>query len=504
MKDDGLDRLCIDTIRFLAVDAVEKAKSGHPGLPLGAAPMAYVLWTKFLRHDPQDPGWWDRDRFVLSAGHGSALLYALLHLFGYDLPMDELRRFRQWGSRTPGHPESHLTPGVEASTGPLGQGLANAVGMAIGEAHLGARYNRPGFEVFNHRTFVLASDGDLMEGVGAEASSLAGHLRLGRLIVLYDNNNVTLSGTTSITFSEDVAARYRAYGWHVEHVEDGNDLPAIEASIRAAIDEAAPSLVIVDTVIGYGAPNKQGTFEAHGTPLGPDETKRTKQALGWPPDAQFRVPAEAGTHFQAAAERARARARDWRTQLERYAGEHPDLVDELVHRFGARLPDAWSAALPRFAADAKGMATRKASEAVLQEIARAVPELVGGSGDLDPSTFTWLKQAGDFEPPSLNIVEGGSQGTAGGGWSYAGRNIHFGVREHAMGAAVNGLAYHGGFIPFGATFLVFSDYMRPAIRLAALARLRSIFVFTHDSIGLGEDGPSHQAVEQVAALRAIP
>ena len=504
MKDDGLDRLCIDTIRFLAVDAVEKAKSGHPGLPLGAAPMAYVLWTKFLRHDPQDPGWWDRDRFVLSAGHGSALLYALLHLFGYDLPMDELRRFRQWGSRTPGHPASHLTPGVEASTGPLGQGLANAVGMAIGEAHLGARYNRPGFEVFNHRTFVLASDGDLMEGVGAEASSLAGHLRLGRLIVLYDNNNVTLSGTTSITFSEDVAARYRAYGWHVEHVEDGNDLPAIEASIRAAIDEAAPSLVIVDTVIGYGAPNKQGTFEAHGSPLGPDETKRTKQALGWPPDAQFRVPAEAGTHFQAAAERARARARDWRTQLERYAGEHPDLVDELVRRFGARLPDAWSAALPRVAADAKGMATRKASEAVLQEIARSVPELVGGSGDLDPSTFTWLKQAGDFEPPSLNIVEGGSQGTAGGGWSYAGRNIHFGVREHAMGAAVNGLAYHGGFIPFGATFLVFSDYMRPAIRLAALARLRSIFVFTHDSIGLGEDGPSHQAVEQVAALRAIP
>jgi transketolase len=505
MDRNGLDRLCIDTIRFLAVDAVEKAKSGHPGLPLGAAPMAYVLWAKFLRHDPGDPGWWDRDRFVLSAGHGSALLYALLHVFGYDLPMDELRRFRQWGSRTPGHPEAHLTPGVEASTGPLGQGLANAVGMAIGEAHLAARYNRPDHEIFNHRTFVLASDGDLMEGVGAEASSLAGHLRLGRLTVLYDNNHVTLSGTTSLTFTEDVAARYRAYGWHVQHVEDGNDLAALEAAMRAALDDAErPSLIIADTVIGYGAPIKQGTFEVHGSPLGPDESKRTKQALGWPADAEFRVPPEAAAHFREIAERTRAIARRWREQYDRYAHAHADLAGEIARRFAGQLPEGWAAALPRFAADGKGLATRKASEAVLQEIARAVPEVVGGSGDLDPSTFTWLKQAGDFEPPSLAIAEGGSQGAAGGGFSYAGRNIHFGVREHAMAAALNGLVYHGGFIPFGATFLVFADYMRPAIRLAALARLRSIFVFTHDSVGVGEDGPSHQAVEQVAALRAIP
>jgi len=505
MKGEDLDRLCVDTIRFLAVDAVERARSGHPGLPLGAAPMAYVLWSKFLRHDPGDPAWWDRDRFVLSAGHGSALLYALLHLFGYDLSMEELGRFRQWDSRTPGHPESHLTPGVEASTGPLGQGLANAVGMAIAEAHLGARYNRPGHQIFNHHTFVLASDGDLMEGVGAEASSLAGHLRLGRLVVLYDNNSVTLSGSTSITFTEDVAARYRGYGWHVERVADGNDLAALEAAMQASVDEPArPSLVIVDTVIGFGAPNKQGTFEVHGSPLGPDETKRTKQALGWPSDAQFLVPPAAAARLQAAGESGRAAARRWREAFDDYEREYPDLAGEIARRFRAQLPEAWSTALPTFASDVKGMATRKASEAVLHGLVHAVPELVGGSGDLDPSTFTWLKQHGDFESPSLSVVKGGSQGTAGGGWSYAGRNIHFGVREHAMGAAVNGLVYHGGFIPFGATFLVFSDYMRPAIRLAALARLRSIFVFTHDSIGVGEDGPSHQAVEQVAALRAIP
>jgi transketolase len=504
-SDGRIDRLCIDTLRFLAVDAVEQARSGHPGLPLGAAPMAYVLWNRFLKHDPGDPGWWDRDRFVLSAGHGSALLYALLHAFGYALPLDELRRFRQWGSHTPGHPESHLTPGVEASTGPLGQGLGNAVGMAIGEAHLAARYNRPGHEIFHHHTFVIASDGDMMEGVTAEASSLAGHLRLGRLIVLYDNNHVTLSGTTSISFDEDVTARYAAYGWHVQHVADGNDIAAIDRAVRAAVDDIArPSLIAVDTVIGYGAPGKQGTFEVHGSPLGADETARAKRNLGWPPDAKFLVPPEAAAQFRAAAARGNACAAAWRERFAAYEKQYPELAGEVRRRFSGALPDRWSGGLPTFPADAKGLATRKASEAIMQEIGRAVPELVGGSGDLDPSTFTWLKEAGDFESPATAAAASAAQGTAGGEWSYAGRNIHFGIREHAMGAAINGLAYHGGFIPFGATFLVFSDYLRPPIRLAALSHLRSIFVFTHDSIGLGEDGPTHQAVEQLAALRAIP
>src|SRR5262245_6220342 len=503
MTAEELDQLCVNTIRFTAVDAVEQARSGHPGLPLGAAPMAYVLWSRFLRHDPRDPGWWDRDRFVLSAGHGSALLYALLHGFGHDLPLDELRRFRQWGSRTPGHPESHLTPGVEASTGPLGQGVSNAVGMAIGEAHLAARYNRTGHEIFRHRTFVLASDGDMMEGVGAEAASLAGHLRLGGLVVLFDNNHITLSGTTSITFSEDVGARYRGYGWHVDRVQDGNDLAAIERALRGAIDETGrPSLIIVDTKIGYGAPTKAGTFEAHGSPLGAEETARTKENLGWPLKPTFFVPPFAAAHLNEIAEGAHAAADAWRAQFQAYARDYPDLAAEIARRFERRLPDRWSSALPLFAADAKGMATRKASEAVMQELAKIVPELIGGSGDLDPSTFSWLKKSGDFE--SEATPSEGAQGIAGGGWSYAGRNIHFGVREHAMGAAVNGLAYHGGFIPFGASFLVFSDYMRPPIRLAALSRLGSIFVYTHDSIGLGEDGPTHQPVEQLAALRAIP
>jgi transketolase len=503
MTKEELDKLCINTLRFLAVDAVEQAHSGHPGLPLGAAPMAYVLWSRFLRHDPRDPHWCDRDRFVLSAGHGSALLYALLHLFGYDLPLDELRRFRQWGSRTPGHPESHLTPGVEASTGPLGQGISNAVGMAIGEAHLAARYNHPGHELFRHHTYVLASDGDVMEGVGAEAASLAGHLRLGRLIVFYDNNQVTLSGSTSITFTENVEARYAAYGWHVEHVADGNDLPAIERALRAAIDEEErPSLIVVDTVIGFGAPNKSGTFEVHGSPLGPEETARTKQNLHWPDKPPFFVPPEVKAHVGDWLTRARAGADAWRRQFDEYKREYPEQAAEIARRFSGRLPAHWASGLPLFAHDPKGMATRKASEGVLQVLAGALPELVGGSGDLDPSTFSWLKRTGDFE--SEATPPDGAQGRTGGPWSYAGRNIHFGVREHAMGAVVNGLAYHGGFIPFGATFLVFSDYLRPTVRLAALSYLQSIFVFTHDSIGLGEDGPTHQAVEQLAALRAIP
>jgi len=498
-----LDLICVDTLRFLAVDMVEHAHSGHPGLPLDAAPMAYVLWTRFLRHDPNNPRWLDRDRFVLSAGHGSALLYALLYVTGYDLPLEQLQRFRQWGSTTPGHPESHLTPGVEASTGPLGQGVGNALGMAIAEAHLAARYNRPGHEIVHHFTYVLASDGDMMEGVQSEAMSLAGHLGLGRLIVMYDSNHVTLSASTSIAFTGDVAARYRACGWHVQTVHDGNDLAAIDRALRAAKAVAdKPSLIVVETVLGYGAPTKQGTYAAHGSPLGAEEVARTKRNLGWPEQPAFYVPPAALAHFREAIGRGEQLERAWQRRFDAYAHGYPDLARELERRFGERLPDGWADRLPAFDPDPKGIATRKASEAVLQELARTVPELVGGSGDLDPSTYSWLKQDGDFESPRRPHDD--AQGLVGGGWSYAGRNIHYGVREHAMAAATNGLAYHGGFIPFAATFLVFSDYMRPPIRLAALAELRSIFVFTHDSIGIGEDGPSHQPVEHLAALRAIP
>ncbi|AKF07903.1 transketolase [Sandaracinus amylolyticus] len=499
-----LDRRAIDTIRFLAVDAVQKAGSGHPGMPLDAAPMAYVLWSRFLKHDPADPRWIDRDRFVLSAGHGSALLYALLHLTGYEeMTLEQLERFRQWGSLTPGHPESHLTGCVEASTGPLGQGIGNALGMAIAEAHLAARYNRPGHTIFDHRTYVIASDGDMMEGVQAEAASLAGHLALGKLIVLYDSNRVTLSGTTSITFTEDVAARYQAYGWHVQTVDDGNDVDALSRAIRAARDATSqPSLICVRTVLGFGAPNKAGSFEAHGNPLGPDEVKRTKEHLGWPEEPPFFVPREVLVHLRAALERGKTAREGWSRRFADYREAFPELAAEIERRFRGALPAGWDEGLPQLPADAKGMATRKASETILQSLAHRVPELVGGSGDLDPSTFTWLKQDGDFEPPQR--FDASAQGTVGGGWSYAGRNIHFGVREHAMGAAVNGLAYHGGVIPFGATFLVFSDYMRASIRLSAIARLHTIWVFTHDSIAVGEDGPTHQPVEQLLALRAIP
>lgn len=503
MKPSELDRSCVDAIRFLSVDMVEKANSGHPGLPMGAAPMAYVLWTRFLRHNPKNPRWWDRDRFVLSAGHGSALLYSLLHLTGYDLPLEELERFRQWGGKTPGHPESHLTPGVEASTGPLGQGVGNALGMAIGEAHIAARYNRTGHELFHHFTYVLASDGDMMEGVQSEASSLAGHLGLGRLIVLYDNNHVTLSASTPIAFTEDVAARYRAYGWHVLELDDGNDLDAIERAIESARDvRDRPSLISIRTVLGYGAPDKQGTFAAHGSPLGADEVIKAKKNLGWPQGPPFYIPDEALAHFRSAIDRGRELEESWNRKLEAYRRDFPELARELERRFSGELPAGWADGLPAFPTDAKGLATRKASEAVLQALARTVPEVVGGSGDLDPSTYTWLKEDGDFESP----LRAGRpvQGLVGGGWDYRGRNIHFGVREHAMAAAVNGLVYHGGFIPFAATFLVFSDYMRPSIRLAALAQLHAIFVFTHDSIGVGEDGPSHEPIEQLASLRAIP
>jgi transketolase len=504
VNQDELDTLCINTVRFLAVDMVQNANSGHPGMPLDAAPMAYVLATRFIRRNPANPAFLDRDRFVLSSGHASALLYALMHLTGYaQMTLDQLKSFRQWHSLTPGHPEFHLTPGVEASTGPLGQGIGNAVGMAIGEAHLAARYNRPGHEVFNHYTYALASDGDLMEGVQAEAASLAGHLQLGKLVVLYDSNGVTLSGTTSLTFSEDVAARYRAYGWHVQQVADGNDVQALVRSIEAAKEARnQPSLIVVKTVMAFGAPDLAGSWRAHGNPLGAEEVRKTKRNLGWPEEPPFYVPPAALAHFRKSLERGKTLQENWDRRFAAYAAEFPKLAEEITRRFAGQLPGGWDLKLPEFAADAKGMATRKASEAVLQELAKTVPELVGGSGDLDPSTFTWLKEQGDFESPSRSRE--GVDGTVGGGWGYGGRNIHFGVREHAMGAAINGLGYHGGFVPFGATFLVFADYMRPPIRLSAIAGLRAIWVYTHDSIGVGEDGPTHEPVEQLATLRAVP
>jgi len=503
MTQSSLDEQAINTIRFLSVDAVQHANSGHPGLPMGAAPMAYALWTRFLRHNPANPAWPDRDRFVLSAGHGSMLLYSLLHLTGYDLSLEQIKRFRQWGSLTPGHPESHLTPGVEATTGPLGQGIANAVGMALAEAHLAARYNRPGHEIINHFTYVLAGDGDMMEGVQTEACSLAGHLRLGKLIVLYDSNAVSLAGTTSVSFTEDVAARFAAYGWHVQAVDNGNDLGAVDKALRNAQQTTdRPSLIVVRTIIGYGAPHKQGTFQVHGNPLGPDEVKAAKKNLGWPVEPPFLIPDEVRVHFRAALERGARWEDDWRRRLAGYQTAFSDLGAELGRRLAGELPAGWDNDLPNFPADPKGIATRKASESVLQALAPRLPELMGGSADLDPSTFTWLKEQGDFEPPSLS--KAGAQGVVGGIWGFGGRNVHFGVREHGMGAIVNGMAYHGGFIPYGATFLVFSDYMRPAVRLSAVSRLGSIWVYTHDSIGLGEDGPTHQAVEHYLALRAIP
>jgi transketolase len=499
----SLDERAINTIRFLSVDAVQKANSGHPGLPMGAAAPAYVLWTRFLRHNPSDPAWPDRDRFVLSAGHGSMLLYSLLHLTGYDLPLEQIKQFRQWGGLTPGHPESHLTKGVEATTGPLGQGMGNAVGMAIAEAHLAARFNRPGHEIINHYTYVLAGDGDMMEGVQSEAASLAGHLKLGKLVVLYDNNSISLAGSTSVSFSEDVGARYAAYGWHVQSVENGSDLGSVDKALRAAQQVSdRPSFIAVRTVIGYGAPHKQGTFHVHGSPLGPEEVKAAKENLGWPLEPAFLIPDDVSAHFRGAKERGAQQQNEWRKRLAAYQAAFPDLAAELTRRLAGALPDGWDTELPAFKADPKGVATRKASEGVMQALAAKLPELVGGSADLDPSTFTWLKGQGDFAPASQ--PQEGVQGAVGGVWDYSGRNVHFGVREHAMGAVVNGMAYHGGFIPYGSTFLVFSDYMRPAVRLSALARLGSVWVYTHDSVGVGEDGPTHQPVEHFMALRAIP
>jgi transketolase len=503
MDATELDQLAIDTIRFLSVDAVQKANSGHPGLPLGAAPMAYVLWTRFLRHNPANPEWFDRDRFVLSAGHGSMLLYSLLHLTGYDLPLEQIKQFRQWGSMTPGHPERGLAPGVEVTTGPLGQGFGNGVGMAIAEAYLAARYNRPEFEIINHFTYGLVSDGDLMEGVASEAASLAGHLKLGKLIYLYDDNRITLAASTHLTFTEDRAARFAAYGWHTQPVEDGNDLEAIDQAIRAARQETErPSLILVRTHIGYGSPHKHDTFAAHGSPLGVEEVKLTKENLGWPAEPPFFVPKEAAEHFRRAIGRGREAEAGWNALVSDYEKQFPERAHELQQLINGALPPDWDATIPQFPTDAKGMATRIASKKVLNAIKAKLPGLIGGAADLNPSTETELQDEGNFENPEMAV--GDLQGSAGGCWTYAGRNLQFGVREHGMGAILNGLAAHGGIRPFGATFLTFSDYLRPSIRLAALMEVPVVYVFTHDSIGMGEDGPTHQPVEQLASLRAVP
>ncbi len=503
MALSDLDRLSVNTIRFLSVDAIQKANSGHPGLPMGAAPMAYCLWSRFLKHNPSNPTWFDRDRFVLSAGHGSMLLYSLLHLTGYPLPLEEIKNFRQWGSLTPGHPESHLTAGVETTTGPLGQGISNGVGLAIAEAHLAARFNRPGFKIIDHYTYVLVGDGDLMEGVSAEACSLAGHLRLGKLIALYDDNRICLSGSTCLSFTENVEARFRALGWDVQQVPDGENLEEIGKAIERAREKTEqPSLIMVRTTIGFGAPGKQGTFEAHGSPLGPEEVRSAKQLLGWPVEPDFHIPAEALPHLRSGVEKGSQWEETWTRLLENYEKSYSEEAAELRRVMCGALPERWDQDWPVFPADPKGLATRKASETVMQTLAARLPEFMGGAADLNPSTFTWLKGRGDFQSP--HQPKEGVQGAVGGAWDYHGRNIHFGVREHAMGAIVNGLALHGGILPFGSTFLVFSDYMRPALRLSAIMRLRSLWIFTHDGIGVGEDGPTHQAVEHYAALRAIP
>ncbi len=485
---DQLDQRCINTIRMLAADAVQKAKSGHPGLPMGAAAMAYVLWSRFLKHNPANPKWPDRDRFVLSAGHGSMLLYALLHLTGYDLTLEDIQHFRQWESRTPGHPEVGLTPGVETTTGPLGQGFANGVGMAVAERHLAAQFNRPGHTIVDHYTYAIVSDGDLMEGVASEAASLAGHLKLGRLIYLYDDNHISIDGSTSLAFTEDVGRRFEAYGWHVQRVTDGNDLAAVEAAIRAAQAEASrPSLILCRTHIGYGSPNKQDSNKAHGEPLGEDEVQLTKQNLGWPLEPAFLIPEEMRQEFRKALERGKAWEADWQRRFQASAEAFPDEAARWEQYLSGTLPQGWDAGLPTFAPGEPAMATRAASGKVLQALFQKVTNLLGGSADLAPSNNTYVPGVPEFQAGS-----------------YEGRNFRFGVREHAMASISNGMALHGGLRPYTGTFLIFSDYMRPALRLAALMQVPVVFIFTHDSIGLGEDGPTHQPIEHLMALRAIP
>ncbi|MFC1908366.1 transketolase [Chloroflexota bacterium] len=489
MSSTIIDQLCINTTRFLAVDAIEKAHSGHPGAPMGAAVMAYVLWDRFLKHNPGAPEWVDRDRFILSAGHASAMLYALLYITGYDLSLDEIKQFRQWGSKTPGHPEYGLTPGVEVTTGPLGQGFANGVGMAIAERWLAQHHNRPGYEIINHYTYAIVSDGDLQEGVAQEAASLAGTLRLGKLIYLYDDNDISIEGNTDISFTEDVAQRFQAYGWHVVGDVDGLDIDSVESAIKTAqAENGRPSLIICRTVIGYGSPNKAGTASAHGEPLGEEETLLAKERLGWNYADPFTVPQEVLSHFRQAQERGRLLQQEWESRLEAYRQAYPEVAGKLEEDLGGNLPEGWEKDLADlFQPGDKPMATREASGRVMNAIAPKVHALTGGSADLSPSTKTILKDRGDF-----------------GFEDYRGHNLHFGLREHAMGAIANGMALHGGIIPYTATFLVFYDYMRPSVRLAALMGLRVIYIFTHDSIGVGEDGPTHQPIEQIAGLRSVP
>lgn len=477
----------INALRFLAADAVQQANSGHPGLPMGAAPMAYALWMRHLRHNPRNPRWPNRDRFILSGGHGSALLYALLHLTGYDLPLEEVKNFRQFGSLTPGHPEFGLTPGVETTTGPLGAGFSNGVGMAIAEAHLAAVFNTPEHKIVDHFVYAIVTDGDLMEGISSEAASLAGHLQLGKLIYLYDDNHISIDGSTDLAFTEDRLARFAAYGWHTLQVPDGNDLEAIDAAIRAAQSDPRPSIIAVRTIIGFGAPNRQGTSKAHGEPLGEEELRLAKENLGWPLEPRFYIPEEVLTHFRESIQRGEQFESAWQARFETYRAQCPEKAADFERRLRRDLPQGWDENLPVFPADPKGMASRAASGKALNHFAAKIPELLGGSADLTSSNNTRLNDTPAFQ---RNTPEG--------------RNFHFGVREHGMGGAVNGMAYHGGLRPFGATFLVFADYMRPAIRLSALSHLPSIWVFTHDSIGVGEDGPTHQPVEHLASLRAIP
>lgn len=486
-QTDDLQLKAINTIRFLSADAVQKANSGHPGLPMGTAAMGYTIWTRHLRFNPRNPGWPDRDRFILSGGHGSMLLYSLLYLTGYELKIEELKNFRQWGSRTPGHPEYGLTPGVEVTTGPLGQGFSNGVGMAIVETHLAAEFNHPKHEVVNHYVYAIVTDGDLMEGVASEAASLAGHLGLGKLIYLYDDNRISIEGSTDITFTEDRAARFAAYGWHVIKGINGNDVEAIDSAIEQAKNDPRPSIIVCRTHIGYGLPTRQDTPKAHGEPPGEEELSGAKARLNWPQEPLFNVPDDVLEHFREAFERGVRWEAEWESRMDAYRESFPELAAEFERRLRGELPVNWDGELPVFQPDPKGMATRASSGKVLNVLAKFLPELVGGSADLAPSNKTWIDGSPSFQ-----------SGTP------AGRNFHFGVREHAMGAVVNGMAVHGGVIPYGGTFLVFSDYMRPAIRIAALSDYPSIWVFTHDSIGLGEDGPTHQPVEQLAALRAIP
>mgnify|MGYP002777960283 CR=1 FL=1 len=489
------DQLAINAVRVLSMDAVQQADSGHPGTPMALAPIAYALYTRHLRFNPADPGWADRDRFVLSCGHASMLLYSVLHLSGYDLSLDDLKQFRQWESRTPGHPEYGYTPGVETTTGPLGQGVGNAVGFAVAEAHLAAVFNRPGHAVVDHHTYFICSDGDLMEGVSHEAASFAGHNQLGKLVGFYDDNRITIEGDTRITYTEDAGARFASYGWHVQHVADGNDLDALHAAIDAAKAETSkPSMIVVRTEIGYGSPNRAGTAKAHGSPLGKDEVILTKQKLGWPSLEPFAVPDEAYGPWREAGARGAERQAEWQARYDAWKVEFPALGAEFERRWRGELPADWEGKLTQFTAETGNVASRAASGTVLNAVAASFPEFVGGSADLAESTLTHLKGEQSFGPPGFPTPD----------TSYAGRNFHYGIREHGMGAVMNGMALHGGLVPYGATFLIFSDYMRPAIRLAALMHRRCVYVFTHDSIGLGEDGPTHQPVEQLAALRCIP